>query len=102
LEFSRQTKRILFVRYVDLLRDPDEELRRLELIMHLKKKFLYILRSNVVFKVPQSGEFSIDRRSYYLGEEYLHEYTKEGLQEINDLIDPEVLTRLGYQKKEKE
>jgi hypothetical protein len=102
LEFSQQTKRILFVRYVDLLRDPEKELSRLELKMHLKKKFLYILRSNVVFKVPQSGEFSIDRRSYYLGEEYLHEYTKEGLQEINDLIDPEVLTRLGYQKKEKE
>ena len=101
LEFSRQTKRILFVRYIDLLRDPDVELYRLELEMHLKKKFLYMLRSSVVFKVPQSGEFSIDRRSYYLGEEYLHEYTKEGLQEINDLIDPEVLTRLGYQKKEK-
>ncbi len=101
LEFSRQTKRILFVRYIDLLRDPDVELYRLELEMHLKKKFLYMLRSSVVFKVPQSGDFSIDRRCYYLSEEYLQGYTKEGLQEINDLIDPEVLTRLGYQKKEK-
>jgi len=100
LELSQQTKRILFVRYIDLLRDPDEELKRLESIMHLKKKFLYMLRSNMVPKVPQSGEFSIDRRSYYLSEQYLHNFTKESLQEINDLINPEVLTLLGYQKKE--
>ena len=100
LEFSRQTNRILFVRYIDLLRDPDEELNRLEKRMHLKKKFLYILRSNVVPKVPQSGEFSIERRSYYLGEQYLQSYKKEDLQEINDLMNPEVITQLGYQKKE--
>jgi hypothetical protein len=102
LEFSQQTKKILFVRYIDLLRDPDEELKCLELEMHLQKKFLYMLRSNVVFKVPQSREFSIDKRSYYLSEQYLQSYTKEGLKEINDLIDPEVITRLGYQKKEKD
>ncbi len=102
LEFSKQTKKILFVRYIDLLRDPDEELNRLGSIMHLKKKFLYMFRSNVVPKVPQSGEFSIDRRSYYLGEQYLQSYTKEGLQEINALIDPKVITLLGYQKKEKD
>lgn len=100
LEFAQQTNKILFVRYIDLLRDPDEELKRMESIMHLKKKFLYLLRSNMVPKVPQSGEFSIDRRSYYLGEQYLNNFTKEGLQEINVLINPEVLTLLGYQKKE--
>ena len=102
LEFSQQTKKILFVRYIDLLRSPDEELNRLELEMHLQKKFLYMLRSNVVFKVPQSGEFSIDRRSYYVSEQYLQSFTKEDLKEINDLIDPRVITMLGYQKKEKD
>jgi hypothetical protein len=102
LEFSQQTKKILFVRYIDLLRSPDEELNRLELEMHLQKKFLYMLRSNVVFKVPQSGEFSIDRRSYYVSEQYLQSFTKEDLKEINDLIDPRVITLLGYQKKEKD
>jgi hypothetical protein len=102
LEFSRQTKKIVFVRYIDLLRDPDEELKRLEFIMHLKKKFLYQLRSNMVPKVPQSEEFSIDRRSYYLREQYLQSYTNEGLQEINELINPEVLSQLGYQKRLKE
>ena len=101
LELSRQTKKIVFVRYMDLLRDPDEELRRLEFSMRLKKKFLYELRSNLVPKVPQSEEFSIDKRSYYLGEKYLDRYTIEGLQEINGLVDPEVLSRLGYQKRQK-
>ncbi len=102
LEFSRQTERILFVRYLDLLRDPDQELKRLESKMNLKKKFLYSLRSNLVPKVPQSGEFSSDRQSYYLNEQYLQSYTKEGLKEINDLIDPVVIDQLGYQKKEKD
>jgi hypothetical protein len=69
--------------------------------MHLKKKFLYMLRSNVVPKVPQSGEFSMDRRNYYLGEQYLQGYTKESLQEMNALIDPKVITQLGYELKEK-
>jgi len=101
LEFSQQTNRILFVRYKDMLLDPEEELRRLEKIMHLKKRFLYMLRSNVVPKVPQSGEFSFERRSYYLSEQYLHSYTRENLQEINDLISSEVITQLGYRKKEK-
>jgi hypothetical protein len=100
LEFSRQTNRILFVRYIDLLRDPDAELHRLELTMQLKRKLLFPLRSSVIFKVRQSGEFSIDRRSYYLNEQYFQSYTKEGLQEINDLINPDVITQLGYQKKE--
>jgi hypothetical protein len=102
LEFSRQTKKILFVRYIDLLQDPDQELNRLGAIMHLRKKFLYGLRSNLVPKVPQSAEFSLERRSYYLNEQYLESYTKEGLQEINALIDPEVIKMLGYQKKEKD
>lgn len=101
LEFSRQTERILFVKYIDLLRDPDQELKRLELKMHLKKKFFSLLRSSTVFKVPQSKEFSIDRRSYYVSKQYLHNYTREGLQELNDLINPEVIRLLGYKKEEK-
>jgi hypothetical protein len=100
LEFSRQTERILFVKYVDLLRDTDKELQRLESIMHLKKKFLYSLRSNMVNKVPQSREFSFDRRSYYLSEQYMHDFTKEELRKVNDIIDPDVIAGLGYQRKE--
>ena len=102
LEFSKQTTKILFVRYIDLLRDPDGELNRLELSMHLKRKFLFPLRSSVIFKVRQSGEFSIDRRSYYLSEQYLQLYTKEGLQEINDLIKSDIIAGLGYPRKDKD
>ena len=99
LEFSQQTEKILFVRYIDLLQDADEELKRLESKMHLKKRFLSPLLSSVVNKVSQSGKFSNDKRSYYLSEQYLKSYTEEDLKEINDLIDPEVITLLGYQKK---
>ena len=102
LAFSQQTDRILFVRYSDLLRDPDQELHRLEEKMHLKRKFLYPLRSSAAFKVPQSKEFSMERRSYYLSEQYIKEFTAEQLREANAIIDLDVLDQLGYQKKDVE
>lgn len=99
LEFSQQTERTIFVRYIDLLRDTDEELSSLESKMYLKKKALYPFTSRAVDKVSQSGKFSDNRLSYYLNEQYLKSYTKEDLDEINELIDPKVITLLGYQKK---
>ncbi len=99
LDFSQDTGKIVFTKYKDLLQNTDAELSRLGLSMNLKKKFLYPFISRTVDKVSQSEKFSADRRSYYLNEQYLKEYTKEELQEINDLIQSRVINLLGYQKK---
>jgi hypothetical protein len=102
LEFSAQTTKIIFVRYIDLLRDPDIELKHLESIMHPPKKFLSSLRSNVVPKVPQSDAFSAANRGYYLTERYMQDLPQKEIQEINGLLDRKVVAELGYQIKEKE
>ena len=102
LEFSLLSERVLFVRYIDLLEDAEGELGRLESIMSLDKKFLSRFNPTRVTKVPMSKRFSDEQRNYYLGEEYFKSYTREVLDEINRLIDPEVLAGLGYERKEVE
>jgi len=100
LAFSRQTDRIVFVKYIDMLRDIDTELHRLESAMCLKRRLLAQLRSNSVAKVAQSARFTDERRSYYLREQYLSEYCLQELQAINDHIDLEVISLLGYAERE--
>lgn len=99
LDFSLESEKILFVRYLDMLADIDEEIGRLESVMSLDRRLLYPLIPSFVNKVPESTKFSNDRRAYYLHDEYLESYSNKDLHRINNLIDPDVLAGLGYQKK---
>jgi len=99
LEFSRQTEKIIFIRYLNLLQNANEELGFLESQIGLRKTFFAQFRSSTIDKVAQSGQFSNDRRNYYLSEKYLESYNKKDLQTINSLLDPEVISQLGYEKK---
>lgn len=100
LEFSQQTGKIIFIRYVDLLQDTNKELSRLESRIDLRKGIFSQFRSNVIGKVSQTGRFSNDRRSYYLSEKYLERYNNEDFQEINSFLDLKIISQLGYEKKE--
>jgi hypothetical protein len=100
LEFARQTDKIQFVRYCDLLNNNDQTLNHLQAKFPLQKKFQWPFRSRLPTLVPQSSYFSKHRRHYYLSEQYLNSYTREELQKINAIIDPQVLSGLGYEKKE--
>ncbi|MEO1255649.1 MAG: hypothetical protein AAFY41_12330 [Bacteroidota bacterium] len=99
LEFSEETERIIFIRYVDLLQNPDEELNRLETKMGLKKRVFAGLISNTIGMVRQSSVFSDEKRDYYLKEKYLENYSDESFQDINALIDSKVISSLGYERK---
>lgn len=99
LAFSKETERIKFIRYVDLIQDPSKVLGRLEAEMSLKKRFLSGLVSNTVKIVSQSSAFSDEKRNYYLNEKYLESYSDEDLREVNALIDPNVISSLGYERK---
>jgi hypothetical protein len=98
LEFSTQTKKIRFIRYVDLLGNMDGLLHQLELDMSLEKRMLPVfgLRSH---KVSQSEAFTDERKAYYLNEQYLKEYSKKELQTLNDALDLGVAASLGYEIK---
>ncbi|MGF1522776.1 MAG: hypothetical protein ACFBSF_10730 [Leptolyngbyaceae cyanobacterium] len=99
LELSEETEKIIFIRYVDLIRNPSEELNRLEAKMGLKRRIFSRLVSDTVGIVSQSSAFSDERRDYYVNAKYLDDYSHESLQEINALIDPKVISSLGYGQK---
>lgn len=97
LEFSNQTEKVIFVKYIDLLKDSNAVLNQLQERMNLKKTIIsrFILRKPS--KVSQSSRFANERRAYYIEEKYLKEYSNEDLQLLNDSLDIEVTGLLGYQ-----
>jgi hypothetical protein len=99
LEFSKQTEKIVFVRYIDLLRDAAGEMSKIELKIGLTKKTINGYPSRSIGKVEQSEEFSNDRRNYYINENFLETYTGDELHEINCLLDKTVMTQLDYEQK---
>lgn len=100
LEFSQQTSKIIFIRYIDLLKNPAQELEKLEIQIGLTKKNSMPVEDNLIEEIPQSKKFSQDRRSYYLDEKYLDNYSQKDLHELNTLIDSKVISGLGYEMKE--
>lgn len=96
LELSRQTEKIVFVRYIDILQRPNEELSRLEEEMGLREKRFSAFVTSPVSKVDQSGVFAAEGYQYYVNEEYLKDYDKDELDAVNELLDKEVVRELGY------
>jgi hypothetical protein len=95
LEFSSETDRIAFVRYIDLLKSPEE------ILVQLQKKFQLRVTRDIhpdvrIRKVPMSRRFSGKRLSYYLDESYLKEFSVEALDALNTQLDHDVATQLGY------
>lgn len=99
LEFSQQSDKIIFIRYFDLLQDTDEVLNCLASKVGLKKRVLSPFMSSTISQVPKSTRFSNARLNFYLKEKYLKSYNKHELQEVNYLLDPTVVSLLGYEKK---
>ncbi len=99
LQFSHQTDKIIFIKYIELLRNTNLELHRLEGKMNLQKKLLANLFSSEVDKVPQSSSFTNERQAYYINELYLKKYSLAALQTLNRHLDSQVISLLGYEKR---
>lgn len=97
LELAEETDRIHLIRYIDLLRDTDGELGKLERTLGMQRKILYPLMSSAIRRVPRSGKFSGDRRQYYENAEFLADYDGDDLAEVERLLDKDVMHRLGYE-----
>lgn len=100
LELSSETDKIIFVRYIDLLRDIDKELQRLEKLMGLRKKVSGLFVQTKYTHVDQSETFTQEHLNYYLKEQYFSKYYSELLAEVNNRLDMEVISRLGYSLKD--
>lgn len=96
LELSSQTDKIVFVRYIDLLRDLRNELRRLKKMMGLRMKISGLFATSRYNLVPVSEAFTQEHFNYYLKEQYLSKYSQERLNEVNSHLDHNVMTGLGY------
>lgn len=96
LEFAAETDRIAFVKYIDLLKSPEEILKQLQ------EKFSFSHTREIdpevrIKKVPMSGRFSKKRLRYYLEAAYLDAFLPEELKALNSHIDPDVARKLGYE-----
>jgi hypothetical protein len=101
IEFSYQTNKIDFIRYIDLLADPVNVLDQLRISKELKRKTLTLFLPKNPLRVPQSRKFTPQNFRYYKNEEYLYTYSDEELQKIDDLVDFQVFSFLGYEMKSK-
>lgn len=97
LDFATQTHRVHFLRYHDLLAEPEDSLRTLADKTGMKKRMLSAVRSNRIWKVPQSGMFSPEKRDYYVKAKYLDEFESSELSELAKVLDDRVVQGLGYE-----
>jgi hypothetical protein len=97
LDFSQQTDKIFFVRYIDLLTDREIQLRMLGDYLGVKQKLFSFLLPYLISKVPQSKTFTDDKRDYYIHKRYLNLLSKDEIEVINSILDNELIEKLGYE-----
>ena len=97
MEFSFQSNKFIFIRYLDLIQNTNEFLDDLEKNIILRKKIFSKLKLYNPTKISHSSIFTEDKKSYYINEEYLKYYKAENLQILNTLLDPKLISFLGYE-----
>ena len=99
LDFSNCKTNVIFIRYIDLLKDLDSELNRLKRIMGLRKRLFAKIFPNRgrIIKVSQSSKFTESRRNYYINKKYLEMYSDNEIEDINKKLDSEIIESLGYE-----
>lgn len=98
IEFSKEDERIQFVKYENLLLDTKKELKKLKKRFDFQYKLLrqiYGLEIKLK-KVPQTTNFTKVRRNFYERNLFLDELKKEGVDEINSMLDLKVISHLNY------
>jgi hypothetical protein len=95
LQFSKETDKIRMIRYIDLLVACERILDELheDFEFSLKKP---LRTGRPIRKVPMSRKFSSRRMKYYTDEAYLDSYSSNELRELNQHLDHEVASALGY------
>ncbi len=96
LQFSEESKRVILVRYVDLLSERENLLLLIQNQLGLSKRKEESGNEKTIKKVPRSSKFTKNRLKYYLKEEYLQGYNQQYLDEVNNYIDHDLIKKLGY------
>ena len=96
--FAQQSNEILFIRYIDLLVQPEIELTKIEDKFSLKKRWK--TRRNglktALDKVKVSEKFSKEKKEFYTKKKYLNNYNKTKLENTNYFLDEKLMSFLNY------
>ncbi len=96
--FAQQSNEILFIRYIDLLVQPEIELTKIEDKFSLKKRWK--TRRNglktALDKVKVSEKFSKEKKEFYTKKKYLNNYNKTKLETTNYFLDEKLMSFLNY------
>ena len=96
--FAQQSNEILFIRYIDLLVQPEIELTKIEDKFSLKKRWK--TRRNglktALDKVKVSEKFSKEKKEFYTKKKYLNNYNKTKLENTNYFLDENLMSFLNY------
>lgn len=92
MEFSKSTNKILFIRYVDLLQQPLEELKKIAALLHLPDPE----KLKTTKKVYASRKFTGSKKEAFLNNDHLQKISANDLNLINQKLDRQLLDFLGY------
>jgi len=92
MQFSKQTDKVLFVRYIDLLTDPQKEMERVTAALNLPAR----TSTKTTSKVYASRKFTAGRKESFLNKEHMQDISKETLSEVNHLLDKQLIQFLHY------
>ncbi len=96
LDIGSEDSRVFFIRYIDLLIDPESVISDVKKKCGLEDRLLSFLMSKRVAKVGQSSTFTDDRMKYYKDKRYLADIDESDVNHINSIVSQDVLRGLGY------
>ena len=96
INLSKQSDKFIFIRYEDILNDPNLVLIQLEKKIKLKRRFFSQTTLRIPKKVAQTDNFSKTKATFYSNQEYMNRYNDNELKEVNNLLSLEVMEALNY------
>jgi len=96
LQFSEESKKVIHIKYIDLLTAPETVLQSIQKQFGFEQSREGEEIKKRIRKVPSSHRFTSKRLRYYTDELFLTDFDQQGLKEINNQIDHELIKKLGY------
>ena len=93
MEFSKQTKKILFIRYIDLLQQPLSEMNKIGNVLNLPEQH----QLKTTKKVYASRKFTGAKKEEFLQQEHLKKISAEDFTLINEKLNKELMGFLRYE-----
>jgi hypothetical protein len=98
-DFAQQSNDVIFVKYIDLLVQPEIELTKIENKFSLKRRWNTKRKGlkTELEKVKVSEKFSLDKKDFYIQKKYLKDYDRKKIDLINSTLDENLMEFLNYE-----